>query len=245
MIRHVKSWLRSIFYWMRWDITQNMKYDRLTEKIISTTLNGSLSGIDVGCHKGEIFRHFIRSAPFAKHYGFEPLPHLYAILQQQFGHYHNIYPYALSDSIGHQSFQYVENAPAYSGLRKRTYDIKNPKIKEIEVDLVTLDSIIGEDIQNVKLLKIDVEGAEYFVIKGALRLIARCKPIILFEFGKGASDAYDVTPQMMYELIHKADYNIYTLNDYVFQKPPLDIALLSDFYHEEMEYFYVAVPKII
>lgn len=46
------------------------------------------------------------------------------------------------------------------------------------VSMRTLDSF---DFQNVSVIKLDVEGHESEVIKGAIQLIRRCKPVIIFE----------------------------------------------------------------
>jgi FkbM family methyltransferase len=46
---------------------------------------------------------------------------------------------------------------------------------------INLKSIDGLKFKNVLLIKIDVEGHELFVIKGAKKLITREKPIIIFE----------------------------------------------------------------
>lgn len=47
------------------------------------------------------------------------------------------------------------------------------------VPLMTLDRLAPRD--DVRLLKIDVEGMEADVIRGARQLIARCRPVIYFE----------------------------------------------------------------
>lgn len=54
--------------------------------------------------------------------------------------------------------------------------------KYITVPKRSIDSIISElKIDNIDLIKIDVEGAEYDVIKGALKTIEKHKPLIIVE----------------------------------------------------------------
>jgi hypothetical protein len=46
----------------------------------------------------------------------------------------------------------------------------------------TLDNVINRDkIKNVKLIKIDVEGAESDVLRGAKKILKRDHPRIIFE----------------------------------------------------------------
>ena len=47
-----------------------------------------------------------------------------------------------------------------------------------KVDSRTIDSF---NFENVNLIKIDTEGMEYKVIKGALKTLQRCKSVVLFE----------------------------------------------------------------
>ncbi len=50
------------------------------------------------------------------------------------------------------------------------------------IDVVTLDSMVAPmKIQNVKFIKLDVEGHEEQVLKGASELISASKPTIAFE----------------------------------------------------------------
>ncbi len=45
----------------------------------------------------------------------------------------------------------------------------------------TLDSVLGQE-PRVDLLKVDVEGAEGLVLRGASSLLRRCRPSVIFEF---------------------------------------------------------------
>ena len=50
--------------------------------------------------------------------------------------------------------------------------------RDLDCKLVTLDQVIEEP---VGFIKIDVEGHELAVLKGAVRLLQRCQPIVLIE----------------------------------------------------------------
>ncbi len=114
--------------------------------------------IDIGCHKGEILDLILKYSSKGEHFAFEPIPYLYSNLKEKYNDQAQIFPFALSDINGESTFQLVKNAPAYSGIRKRRYDIKNPEIEEITVQLKTLDEVIPEEKQ-IHFVKIDVEGA--------------------------------------------------------------------------------------
>ncbi len=61
-------------------------------------------------------------------------------------------------------------------------------------------------------MKVDVEGAELQVFKGAVRTLKANKPHIIFEHGLGAADHYGTTPQMIFEfLVHECGLRIFSL----------------------------------
>ena len=143
----LKDQVRKLLNLLHLDLTQNLKYDRLTNLILTRTLKPDSNCIDVGCHKGEILDLMVHLAPSGKHFGFEPLPHLYHNLREKYEGSVQLFPYALSDAPGTSSFQFVKNAPAYSGLKKRAYAVANPQIDEIQVETKTLDETIPPDFQ--------------------------------------------------------------------------------------------------
>ena len=235
-----KAFFRQILNFFHLDLTKNLEYDRLTKRIMKEVIQPDSNCIDVGCHKGEILEDILRLAPNGKHIAFEPIPVFYTKLEQRYNDRATILPYALSDKNGKSSFQYVKNAPAYSGIEKRKYNIDNPEIEEIEVELKTLDDIIRET-EKINFVKIDVEGGEFDVLKGGEKVLAANKPTIIFEFGKGASEYYGTEPNDLFKfLTEKIGLNVYLLKSFLNQDKPLSEEDFSKCYSENHEYYFVA-----
>jgi FkbM family methyltransferase len=56
------------------------------------------------------------------------------------------------------------------------------RIIPIEVTMITIDSlVIAEELKNVDLIKIDVEGADYLTIKGSMDTLNKFNPNVLIE----------------------------------------------------------------
>ena len=195
----LKNIIKELLILLRLDVTKNLKYDRLTRIILKSYLKRGFNCVDVGCHKGEILNYMLKYSPDGKHYGFEPIPYLFKELKTKYENQASIYPYALSDTSGETTFHLVKNAPAYSGIKKRQYNVAMPQIEEIIVELKTLDDIVGPDVE-IHLIKIDVEGAEFGVLKGATNILKNYTPLIIFECGIGASEFYGTTPSDLYKL---------------------------------------------
>lgn len=236
----LKEFIRNTLNFLHLDLTKNLEYDRLTKLIMHKSLRSDSNAIDIGCHKGEILDHILKLAPHGKHFAFEPLPHLFQNLTKDYGKRATIFPYALSDQNGQSSFQFVKNDPAYSGIKKRRYDIAQPEIEEITVELRRLDELIPVEIK-IDFIKIDVEGAEFGVLKGAEKLLLKDKPIIVFECGLGASDYYGTDPGELFDyLTTKIGLSINTLKGFVKKKTPLKRTEFLSCYQENKEYYYIA-----
>ena len=72
----IKDTLREVLIFLHLDLTKNLKYDRLTKKILKKYLKKEYNCIDIGCHKGEILELMMHFSPEGKHYAFEPIPYL-------------------------------------------------------------------------------------------------------------------------------------------------------------------------
>jgi FkbM family methyltransferase len=182
----------------------------------------------------------LKYAPGGKHFAFEPIPYLFTQLENKFKNRATIFPFALADKNGSSSFQFVKNAPAYSGINKRKYDISNPDIEEIKVELRTLDELIPSDTK-IDLIKIDVEGGEFGVLKGAKNVLIKDRPTVIFECGLGASDYYNTDPSLLYEYMTQTiGLKIFTLKAFIKNNPPLTQKDFEQCYNKNTEYYYVA-----
>lgn len=237
----IKNTLRKFLVASNLPLTKNLKYDILTKKLFKKYLHQDSNCVDIGCHKGEILDEIIKRAKHGKHIAFEPIPDFYKLLNNKYSKNKNvtIYPFALADYNGTSSFNYVKNAPAYSGIKKRKYETASPEIKEITVETITLDSLNITD--KIDLIKIDVEGGEYHVLKGAVNTIRKNKPMIIFEFGKGASDYYNVTPTMVYDFFTNISMSIFNLSDFFTQKKPVDVDKFTSIYEKNSDYIFLAM----
>lgn len=236
----IKNAIRLTLNFLHLDITKNLEYDRLTKAIMKKVIKPNSNCIDVGCHKGEILDEILQLAPNGKHFGFEPIPGLYNNLKNKYDDKATIYPYALADTNGKSTFQFVKNAPAYSGLKKRRYDTDTPDIEEIEVEIKVLEELIPDSLK-IHFVKIDVEGAEFGVLKGAKQLLKRDKPVIVFECGMGASDYYGTKPADVFSFMtNEIGLSVSTLKSFINNRKSLTAEEFTDFFNNNKEYYFIA-----
>ncbi|HYG51144.1 MAG TPA: FkbM family methyltransferase, partial [Flavobacteriales bacterium] len=221
ILNNLKQFIKTILKNLHIDPTLNMKYDRQTEKVIQKLLKPTSNTIDVGCHKGEMLEKFMKASPKGVHFAFEPIPAMFHGLTQKYaGQNCRVFPYALAEKPGQAEFNFVKNAPAYSGLKQRKYAVDKPEIEKIQVEIKTLDEVIPANVK-IDFIKIDVEGAEYGVLRGGSETVKKNKPVIIFECGIGASDFYGTTPAAVHELIvHEYGLHLSTMQRWLKNEKP-------------------------
>lgn len=220
---------------------RSARYDLETGRIMKRVLEADSNCIDIGCYRGIILREFLHYSPDGEHFAFEPVPDLYDGLKAQFDEMENVslYNIALSDEQGEKIFYDIKSRRACSGFDKRGMD-KEEEVTEIKVKTDTLDNILPPE-KPIDMIKIDVEGAELFVFKGAKRTITTHKPIIIFEHGKGGADCFGHTPNDIYSLLVE-DYGmkIYLLEDWLKSNPPLSQKELTDQFYKHINFYFLA-----
>jgi FkbM family methyltransferase len=184
---------------------------------------------------------FLQYAPNGTHYGFEPIPGLYHDLLKKYADLKNcrLFDIALSDKKGTSSFNYVVSNPSYSGLLKRRYDHPNEQDTLITVRTERLDDLLPRDLP-VDLVKIDVEGGEILVLRGAMKTLARCKPVVIFEHGLGASELYGATPEQVFDLFEQCGLRVSLMRRYLNDLPPLTREEFTRHYYRKWNYYFIA-----
>ncbi len=236
----IKNLLKNIIKLSPIPLSKNHKYDLLTRKIISN-LSENSNCIDVGCYRGEILDLMQKASPKGQHFGIEPIPIQYEFLTKKYLHHGNctIHNIAASNTSGIANFNFVTSNPSYSGLKKRDYDKPNEVDLTIQVKTELLDNVIPSNIP-IDLIKIDVEGAEMQVLEGAVNIIKRNKPIIVFEHGIGASDHYGTTPDKLFRFFDVLSMKISTLDNFLSNKDSLSLEEFERQYFDKVNYYFVA-----
>ena len=143
---------------------------------------------DVGANVGFITSQLLRTFKTAEIYAFEPDPVPFATLRAVHGSDPRVHTFqmAASDKLGELNFVQrplscnsslcqVANRPSNSSTTKTE--------NQITVSVNTLDSFCLEHgIRHIDLLKVDTEGADLLVLKGAQKLLHdRCIDAVMFE----------------------------------------------------------------
>jgi FkbM family methyltransferase len=220
---------------------RNSLYDWQTVAIMRRVLRPDSNAIDVGAFEGGMLRHMIRMAPRGRHLAFEPVPERAAALAARFPNV-TVHAAALGDAPRRASFQHVLRYPALSGLRRRSDLAPDEEVQEIQVPVVTLDSVVPAD-QSIALVKVDVEGGELGVFRGGVETLRRARPVVVFECGLGSADAYGVEPEEVFDaLTDPVGLRVSLLQEWLAGGGPLTRAAFADRYRKRLDFYFVAHP---
>ena len=176
------------------DLSNNVIASRL---VIGLRRSGR-TFIDVGAHIGSVLGEVVRTSP-GKVIAFEAIPAKATHLARKFPAV-SVHNCALLDYEGEQRFFIDNTHSGYSSLSRREGDVT-----EIVVPVSRMDALITEN--DVDVIKIDVEGAELGVLRGAEQVIARCRPVVMFESGPG--DVMGYTKEELWRWFDERGYQIY------------------------------------
>lgn len=221
---------------------RNDSYDAQALAVMQRLLGSQSNCVDVGCHRGSVLDEILEIAPEGRHFAFEPLPKLCQKLRRRFARRANVevFELALSDQAGRTTFQHVVSNPAYSGLRKRRYDSENERIETIEVATDRLDDVLPDGVP-IHFVKIDVEGGELQVLRGAIEILRRHRPLVVFEHGLGAADYYGSGPEEVHDLLAgECGLRLHLMERWLRGEPALDRSEFTDRFHQGQDYYFMA-----
>ncbi len=175
---------------------RNRKDDYHLKLLLRFGMRPTSNLLDVGANQGKFLKGIAEVAPEGHHIAYEPIPKLYARLVSRFPEI-EIRQRALSDRDGEFEFVHVID-PGHQGLSGlKDGDVENqayPPGVRTETITVTTERLDGHlpDGWLPDFIKIDVEGSERLVIRGAMETLRRARPVVAFEHGWHAEASEEI-----------------------------------------------------
>ncbi len=185
--------------------------------------------LDIGANLGLISLRVARNVPQAHIYAFEPGPKQYSLLKKTLDannlsariHAANV---ALSDTTGTQKFFiHPKRDMAKDGLRDTK---RGESTIAIEVKTMTADAWWMEAGKpRIDVVKIDTEGAELLVLRGATNLLMQCRPAIILEIESLNLRAYPYAPADIVRFLGDKRYTLRTLDGLLVTNENIDAVI--------------------
>jgi FkbM family methyltransferase len=188
-------------------------YEPETVALLSALLSEGMTYVDVGANIGH---HALIAAARVGDRGaihaFEPTPATFEELRRNMsrnGHRgvtcNNC---ALGDQVGTAQFYLADISECAANSLGRTVHVTD---RQVSVSLRTLDDYaVAAAIDRLDVLKIDVEGAEMLVLRGAERTIREFQPVIVLEFSKHTA-AFGYEAEELAHTLRNLQYELFTV----------------------------------
>ena len=190
-----------------------MIYDTLKAISSNASMNKRAVFYDVGSNNGW-YSLYASTLPNVEIHAFEPVTHTYQnlLLNLQLNRVTNVHPhnFGLSDQAGFRKFYIDPKVSGKSSLAKLPgHTDNNSESFRLEI----LDHIIEVTGNVPDFVKIDVEGAEFLVIKGGIRLIKENQPIIFIELLRKWGKEFGYHPQQVLNILFELGYRCFFSNE--------------------------------
>lgn len=193
-------------------------YEREVGEFIRYYLRPGMVFADLGAYIGE---HTVRAAQLVEGsgrvYAFEPNPSMFQMLVRNISDngLRNVVleQLAISDCCGDVIYEnrcYPEGSGLERDASNLQIDSLNPVVNTTRATATTLDDYVQQHcLSSVNLIKVDVEGAELKVFRGAKRILSSCSPALIFEFSTVLCATYKYAPEEILSLLREQGYSVY------------------------------------
>jgi FkbM family methyltransferase len=171
----------------------------LEDKQLSAHLTFRSNNIvfDVGANTGQSSLKFLQTYPESKIYAFEPIEATFNELKTNVSSFDNVsvYQLGLGDKVEKKEIYIYRDSVLSSCVSNSPWRSAEDSISSVTLDIDTLDRFCLEHkIDYIDLLKVDTEGFDLNVIKGAQGLLERqAMNFIYFEFYRVDRDNDDTS----------------------------------------------------
>ena len=201
--------------YIEWSILSTGTYEDEIGKLIKISLSEGDTAIDIGGNIGlQSLRMSSCVGPNGKVFAFEPLNYLQEKFKKNLALNRvsnvTLFPFALSDQQNELDLPINKNQwnqGTFSLSNKDTGNNKQRIIVNVADEMPEIQSLAS-----VSLIKIDVEGFEFQVLKGLKQTLQKHKPRIIFEYDSNywADTGQKITD--CYQYLHSLNYSLYQIS---------------------------------
>jgi FkbM family methyltransferase len=200
--------------YIEWTILSTGTYEDEINKLIRISLKPGGIALDIGANIGlQSIRMSQCAGSDGKVYAFEPLAHLQKKFNKnvELNNAGNVklFPFALSDNESESDFNINKNTWNQGAF---SLSSQNTGTETQRVFIKTADEVAEiKALDRLDLIKIDVEGFEYQVLKGLHQTLKKYKPRIIFEYDDNYWRSAGQQITECFNFLRSFDYVIYQI----------------------------------
>lgn len=169
--------------------------------------------LDIGANIGWSALHFATCAPATRVWCFEPIPGTRAHLERNLALNAianvTVCPFGLADKSGELTFYCYKEGFGNSSLANVS---GRDNVEEVICSVRCLDDVVREHGLAPTFLKVDVEGAELFVLRGGQQTLREHAPVVFAEMLRKWAATFGYHPNEIVELLDSLGYGAFTID---------------------------------
>jgi FkbM family methyltransferase len=209
-------------YGARYDRADKQRYEAEFYAAFTGSVRPGMTVFDIGAHVGIMSLGAARRAGHTGHvFAFEPAPDTLTVLRRHAAYNRDIgrlevVGVVVSDADGSVPF-YTYGESMAASVSRDNVEVLNPEVRsrparEVLVPSVTLDVFCRERGVRPDIIKIDVEGAELRVLRGARELLTTHKPRVLCEVHPKQMENCGSSLENFYSYLKSVGYGVEMLD---------------------------------
>jgi len=217
------------YYGKKRDIEKRL-VDEIEMELLPELVHKDDEVLDIGANYAYYTERLSRLAPQGKVYAFEPIPFTHSVAAMLVKNFKlkNVELYdkgvgqkteTMRFSVPKQKIGAISAGQAHMGGRnndmiKGTEYYISETEEEFDCNVVDIDSFLFASLHKLTFVKIDIEGAEYFALKGMEKTLQRFKPVILIEIVPVFLKSFSIEGAFFQDYIEKTlGYSIFIYDE--------------------------------
>jgi FkbM family methyltransferase len=185
--------------------------------------------IDIGTNKGIYLYQAEQKITTGQIYGFEPNTALVNYIQPLFPHV-KLFPLAASSSTGTAVLHIPKKGEGLQDTRASLEDLGD-EVEKVQIEMITLDDWAKqENVGQIDLVKIDVEGHELDTIKGCKTILETIKPTFIIEIELRHAK-YPINE--IFDFIKGFGYEVFYFDRKSLSLQPFEVSQMTEFQKDE------------
>lgn len=191
------------------------QYERAETDFLKSIFHDGDIFLDIGANRGWFSLVLARQSPGGRVFAFEPIPSTFENLKANIAlnHVGNVDPLCMGmlDRVDELNFLFAEDASGATSLKLVGQSRGYAELQEIRCATTTIDTFCAERGLIPDVIKVDVEGAELMVVRGARETLAHL-PILLLELLRKWSGAFGYHPNDVLALLGGYGYEAWVFS---------------------------------
>lgn len=213
--------------------------DRCGKILLTSLCEPDRVFMDIGSHIGSIISAVQHRIPGVAIVAVEADPEKAGWLKKKYPDV-QVHNCAVGSAPGEVAFEVDLDRPGFSSLASNLKS--RGRVRTIRVPMQRLDDLYTGS-KAVDLIKIDVEGMELAVLRGATAILARFRPTVYFESGPQGAAAFGYTSEQLFDWFTQHDYQIFVPNRVAHDGTPLkQDSFIESHYYPQRTLNYFAIP---